>query len=302
MSEMGTAAEVYVRERVSLRQLSRGAAHGYRSYLNQFAATYGDRKIKSLGAKQLKKFLATQAHLAASTQRTNFSRLRQFVRWLTFTKRIRSNPLERAIERGEITVPKQPGCMPHPMVPHEVGATFALGAPDRRARAIIALAVQCGLRCCEVSRARIEDWRRHDNMLRVHGKGGRERWVPVPTEALPYLTAYLSEYPARTGQPLIRSYVTPWKPLAASTISKYVSQWMVDAGVKERGARDMKSAHALRHTAATDVLDVCGDLQVVQMMLGHQNLGTTAIYLGQANAKKKLREAMEGRDYRRSAS
>ena len=67
------------------------------------------------------------------------------------------------------------------------------------------------------------------------------------------------------------------------------------AGVK-RGNYDGVSGHALRHTAASDVLDRCGDLRQVQQMLGHSSLATTAIYLRRADAGQ-IRAAMEGRDY-----
>jgi site-specific recombinase XerD len=61
------------------------------------------------------------------------------------------------------------------------------------------------------------------------------------------------------------------------------------------------SAHALRHTAASDVLDRCKDLRIVQQMLGHQHLATTAIYLRRASLVD-MRTAMEGRRYEPGAS
>ena len=74
---------------------------------------------------------------------------------------------------------------------------------------------------------------------------------------------------------------------------------MSDAGIKHR-RRDGVSAHALRHTAASDVLDECGDLRVVQAMIGHIHLATTAVYLRRADLAQ-MREAMAGRDYRPAA-
>jgi site-specific recombinase XerD len=300
MTEMAIAVEEYVRSRrggLHGKPLSKETAAGYRSYLIAFADTYGDRPIKSLRPLHVTKFLATRAHLAESTQRTDFSQLRRFCRWLALRKMVPVDP----IVAGDIHPPAQPDRLPRAMVPDAVADTFSLGAPDRRGRAIIALAVGCGLRCCEISSVKIEDWRRHDNMMRVTGKRKHERWVAVPEEVEECLMAYLAEYPVKTGQPIIRSYNIGWKPLAPSTISKYVAEWMYAAGVKV-SARDGVSAHALRHTAATDVLESCGDLQVVQLMLGHKQLSTTAIYLGERNAKEKLKGAMGGRSYRRRAA
>ena len=74
---------------------------------------------------------------------------------------------------------------------------------------------------------------------------------------------------------------------------------MSTAGIK-RGAGDGVSAHALRHTAASDVLDRCHDVRTVQAMLGHVSIATTQIYLRRADLSR-MREAMAGRDYRPAA-
>lgn len=108
------------------------------------------------------------------------------------------------------------------------------------------------------------------------------------------MDAYLDRFPASFG-PLVRSYRDPSKSLGADTLSGMVAEWMRAAGVKRR-SRDGVSAHCFRHTAASDVLDNCNDLRVVQQMLGHQHLTTTAIYLRRASMGK-MREAMAGRRY-----
>jgi site-specific recombinase XerD len=71
---------------------------------------------------------------------------------------------------------------------------------------------------------------------------------------------------------------------------------MTAAGVKQR-AWDGKSAHAYRHTAATDMLEHGADLRDVQSMLGHQHLATTAIYVNRQEAESRLRDAAAGRTY-----
>lgn len=80
-------------------------------------------------------------------------------------------------------------------------------------------------------------------------------------------------------------------------VSILVGAWMQAAGIKSH-RYDGVSAHALRHTAASDVLDQCNDLRAVQAMLGHRHLNTTAIYLRRTSAHQ-LREAMAGRSYTR---
>ena len=179
-------------------------------------------------------------------------------------------------------MPRQPDRLPRALDADQVAHVLS-ACPDARAVAVVWLCVGLGLRCCEVARARVEDWHRRDNILLVHGKGDRERELPVTAEVAAALDDYLAEWPATVG-PLVRSYAQPWRPLGADTVSIYVGRWMRAAGVK-RAAWDGVSAHALRHTAASDVLDVCGDLRAVREMLGHRHLATTSIYLRHAGCR-----------------
>ena len=118
--------------------------------------------------------------------------------------------------------------------------------------------------------------------------------LPVPSEARRTLDAWLTVRGVVSG-PMIFSYTRPWAPLNADTISTMLSRWMNAAGIKHRRF-DGISGHALRHTAASDTLDRCGDPEAVREMLGHISLTTTQIYLRRAQLGR-LREAMEGRSY-----
>ena len=99
-----------------------------------------------------------------------------------------------------------------------------------------------------------------------------------------------------TGGPLIRSQLHPAQHLAPATLSQYLRRWMRDAGVKAR-ALDGRSAHGLRRTALSDVMDRSGDIRVVQEMAGHRDLDTTARHYLRRVPLDRLREAMEGRTY-----
>jgi integrase len=71
----------------------------------------------------------------------------------------------------------------------------------------------------------------------------------------------------------------------AAKISRWVSRWMDRAGLKD-GAKDGVSAHALRHTAASNLLEHCGDVRLVQAFLGHVSLVTTSRYLRRVDVEK----------------
>jgi integrase len=126
----------------------------------------------------------------------------------------------------------------------------------------------------------------------VHGKGDKEREMPVPSDVRAALLAYLSEVGERPG-PLIRSVTKPWAGVVPRTLSLYMSRWMTEAGIKQR-PYDGRSGHALRRTGATEICDVSGDIRLVQSFLGHEGMGNLKFYVARAELGR-LRTAMESR-------
>ena len=288
--ELGLLAERYVSGRVRRGEIGRLTARNHRCILSAVTATYGDRPAKNFRRLHIDRWLENEAGLKPSTRRTHLSVVRGFTAWLVREGHIRRDPTE-GVKRV-----RQPRTVPRAMPSGDVGRLLQ-AVPDSRARAIVSLGVWCGLRCVEIANLLVEDWDRTRNVIRVTGKFGNERELPLPDDATRHLRDYLVDCPATVG-PLIRSHRRgrPWEPVRPQTVSKLVGIWMAAAGVKAT-PRDGISAHALRHTAASDVLDECGDLRVVMEMLGHQNLATTSIYLRRANIPQ-LRTAMNGRTYR----
>lgn len=134
-----------------------------------------------------------------------------------------------------------------------------------------------------------------NKLIRVVGKFGNQRILPLTDEAFRCLRRYLVECPPVPG-PLIRSYNHPRRGIGPHHISCLVSEWMRAAGVKAR-PRDGVSGHALRRTAATDVAQESKDPRAVAAMLGHANLASIDSYLARLHAEQ-LRPVMEGRTYR----
>jgi integrase/recombinase XerC len=153
--------------------------------------------------------------------------------------------------------------------------------------------VQEGLRCCEVANLQLADIDFIDRTARVVGKGGHERLLPLTEETWNVLERYLDEQPLTAG-PLIRSYRTSGG-LRADTISGLVGGVDVRRRIK-RWARDGISAHALRHSAATNMLRSGAHLRDVQAALGHASPSSTQRYL--PTVVNDLRTAMGGRRYR----
>lgn len=279
----------YLAGRVDRGELGEGSRQTMRIRLDGLTESFGMRPIDQFGAAAIDRWLASIRHLSPRTRRSYVSTVRGFCRWL---------------REGRVIGRDLAALLPSVRVPRSVPRALPGGdmrqllevLPDDRARAIVMLMVGLGLRCCEVASVEVGDYDPHDATIRIVGKGGHERLLPVPVE----VGGALDRYAVWSSGPLIRSKVDPSCGVHRKTLSAMVSGWMTAAGVKRR-QYDGVSAHALRHTAATDVLDRCHDVRIVQQILGHSNVATTSIYLGRANIGQ-LRSAMEGRDYRTPAS
>jgi site-specific recombinase XerC len=206
-----------------------------------------------------------------------------FSRWL-----VRRGHLAADIT-ADLRAPRQPRAVPRGYRRDVVDRLLAV-APDARARLIVLLEVQEGLRACEVARIEVGDVDYGERTLLVHGKGSRERLLPLSAQTWEALEGYLAERAVRAG-PLVRSYSEPWKGISAAHVQHLVQGWLRLVGVASGGG------HGLRHTMASTLLrDAGADIRDVQLALGHSNLQSTSVYLPFSDARR-LRRVMDGRWY-----
>lgn len=279
--------ESYLTERIRSGELSTHSARNNRGTLYRFAHSYGNRRVSQLSRTDVDRWLASRPHIGKATRRAELSHLKMFCAWLVRRRHIRINPTE---EIPPVRIPRR---LPRALPANAVGRLLA-ACPDERAVLICLLEVQEGLRCAEVARLQVGDVDFLGRTIRVIGKGGHERVLPVSDETWMALGAYLTLYPATSGA-LIRSYVENWRGLKPQTLSHMVTDWMSAAGIK-RVPRDGVSGHALRHTMATDALRNGAHLRDVQAALGHAHLRATEVYL--PLVVHDLRDALGGRKYR----
>lgn len=300
MTTITEAARRYTSERVARGQIQPQSAGKVMVTVKQLVAACGDRPIAELDKEAAESWLVATAHHKASTRALRWSYLNVFCEWCVDEELMPRNPFRR------VRPPKPPRVPPRALTRDEVGRILA-ACPDLRARLIVMLMVQQGLRCAGVAALRVEDVDLEARTMRVREKFDNERVLPITDECHDTLVDYLRRWPAEAG-PLVRA----WKPnggtgqsmaaeatrrgLGAGTISKFVSGWMADAGVKVE-AGDGKAAHALRHTCATDMIEAGADLVEVRDTLGHTSVATTNRYLG--SAVGRLRDPMSGRRYGR---
>lgn len=282
-------AAMWIAQRVSTGELQGRSAEVERSRLQSLVRLAPDAPPEWLDDKMIEKWQIEIGRHAPTSRRMYHSTIRGFCRWLVSKGHLESDPT------AELRKVKEPRRAPRALNGTEV-AQVLVACPDRRWRAIAALMVTCGLRCVEVSRLDYRDIDPQKLTVFVKGKFGSERVLPIPLAARVPLFRYLERRGHAPG-PLFQATGSRARTdgrLSPAWISRKIARIMHDAGVHEW--RDGRSAHALRHTCLSDVLDTCHDVRVVQEIAGHASLSTTQIYLRRANLDR-MREAMEGRSY-----
>ncbi|MBR5510624.1 MAG: site-specific tyrosine recombinase XerD [Bacteroidaceae bacterium] len=147
----------------------------------------------------------------------------------------------------------------------------------QRNRAIIETMYSCGLRVSELCSLRLSDLYLDDEFVRVLGKGGKQRLVPVSSRAIAELRAYIAERASMNIAPGCEDYIflsyRRGKPLSRITVFHIVKELVAAVGINKN-----VSPHTFRHSFATHLLEGGANLRAIQSMLGHESISTTEIY------------------------
>jgi integrase/recombinase XerC len=141
--------------------------------------------------------------------------------------------------------------------------------------AILETIYSCGLRISELCGLRAEDVDEREQLVRVRGKGKKERQVPVGEAALRVIRRYweAAGFMPLAAEPVFRARADSPKPVTAQTVQKNLKRYLAAAGLDPA-----ITPHKLRHSFATHLLDAGADLRSVQELLGHRHLATTQVY------------------------
>ncbi len=213
------------------------------------------------------------AGLSKTTKKSSLGRklaaIRSFFRYLLRRGLVSANPAEL------IATPKKEQRLPFHLDIDQ--ATTLMEAPDDgekyvlRDRAILELLYSSGLRVSELTSLNGNELDLHGGMVRVTGKGGKERIVPVGSRALAALQEYLDERGGQVSGALFLN--TRGERINRRSVAR-----IVDAHVLRLAAFKRISPHTLRHTFATHMLEGGADLRAIQELLGHASLSTTQKY------------------------
>ena len=253
----------------------------YTTDVEQFARWASERDLAptTVGVRELRRFVAglSEKGNAPTTIARKLAAIRAFLRMQVELGQRRENPAEL------LSSPKRPRKLPRVLKPAEVEALLdripAGTALELRDRALFELAYACGLRAEELVSLDVESLDFDSEAVRVEGKGGKTRIVPVGEHARRALERYLSQ-----GRPALDSQGEPalllsksGRRLSTSDVRRRLRTWTRHAAA---GAPALIDAHphALRHSFATHLLEGGADLRAIQELLGHATISTTQVY------------------------
>ena len=226
------------------------------------------RRIDALA---VRKFAAgmSRGEFADATVLRRLAAVRSFFEWHLRAGRITKNPADGVTRRKRKRA--LPNFLYEPQMEELLEAVDTRDAAGVRDRAILELLYASGLRVSELASARVEDWRRGEGTIRVLGKGGRERIVPVGRLAASWLAEYVDRHRPPVPGAIFRN--RRGGALTDRSVRRVVDRWIARVSFQKK-----ISPNTLRHTFATHLLDNGADLRAVQELLGHANLSTTQIY------------------------
>lgn len=267
--------------------LSRNTLDSYRRDLRQFAGWLEQRGIHLLAADQaaIQEYLAHKfrTKARASTAARLLSALKRFYRNALRQNTIKVDPTLR------IDTPKLPRALPKTLTEVDVENLLAAPALEQplglRDRAMLEVLYASGLRVSELVTLKVPQVSRDMGVVRVLGKGSKERLVPLGEEALSWLERYLRE-----ARPLLldgRTSDALFVTARAAAMTRQSFWHLLKRYATQAAIVKPISPHTLRHAFATHLLNHGADLRVVQLLLGHSDISTTQIYTHVAQERMK---------------
>ena len=274
--------------------LARNTLAAYRRDLSLYAAwltSQGKPLLASTETDLNAYFAASHAATKASTANRRLTVFKRYFRWALRERLITSDPtlkLQAALQA--LRVPKT---LTEPQVEALLAAPDLGGALGVRDRTMLELMYASGLRVSELVTLKVLNLSLADNVLRVLGKGNKERLVPFGEVASLWLTRYLkvARPELLAGQSTQDLFVSTRGANAGSAMSRVMFWMIVKKYARQAGITAPLSPHTLRHAFATHLLNHGADLRAVQMLLGHADISTTTIYTHVARERLKTLHA-----------
>tara|TARA_X000000368_G_scaffold261678_1_gene207128 strand:+ start:263 stop:1165 length:903 start_codon:yes stop_codon:yes gene_type:complete len=268
------------------RGLSKNTLFAYRSDISKYARWLQNQgiNITKAGPQNILAYLASTENKSTRTVARNLSSLRRLYEYLSKEDKVKQNPIKN------VEAPRLGRSLPKSLTENEVESL--LDAPNTnqplglRDKTMLEIIYGTGLRVSELITLTLHQINLRQGVVRVMGKGNKERLVPLGEISTEWLEKYLAHgrneilgennstdtlFPSRRGKSMTRQ-----------TFWHIVKRHAIVAGIKKN-----ISPHMLRHAFATHLINHGADLRVVQMLLGHSDISTTQIYTHVARERLK---------------
>ena len=264
---------------------SKNTLSAYRSDIKIFSDWLNENSLKDVNHEMILDYLSYRKNtkISPSTQSRFLTCLHSFYQYLIANKLIKIDPTE------QLSYPKLEKKLPVFLNIQEVESL--LDTPNnsslfgQRDRAMLELLYSCGLRVSELINLSYHNINLKEEFIRIHGKGNKERLLPMGELAIDYLTKYeINSRPIllKNGQSDSYFLSNRGKAMSRQNFFYIIKGYAVQAGIEKP-----LSPHSLRHAFATHLVQKGADLRSVQLMLGHSDISSTQLYTHIQNAQLK---------------
>ncbi len=240
-----------------------------------------NKNILKLNNVDIEKFIS-KLDLESSSISNYLSAYKTFYNYYIKIGKININPIDK------IDSPKLSKHLPIYLTVEEVDKLLDIEIKDAfsaRNKSLLELLYATGLRISELINLEFKNIDLNECIVRIMGKGSKERIVPINDLAIKYLKIYVKDYRHKLVKTEQNNYVylnNHGKKMTRQGVFKMIKKRTLETGIK----KDV-SPHTLRHSIATHMLENGADLRIIQEFLGHENIGTTQIYTHLTNTKLK---------------
>jgi integrase/recombinase XerD len=280
-SSLGSEIDLFESSLILERALSENTSKSYASDLREFMLFLNSKKIASsadVKYEDIVAFLSASRDqgLASRTRARRSSAIKSFFDFLVSRNFVKENPAER------LEAPKKDFVLPKVLSEDEVTRMLenipTLQIQDVRDRALLEILYGCGLRVSEVCALSMEDIVSEGELLRVKGKGSKERLVPICStagrELEKYMTLFRPSFLKASSSETHIFLTRLGRPFTRQGVFKVVRERAILAGISPSRI----SPHVLRHSYASHLLQRGADIRAIQELLGHADISTTQIY------------------------
>jgi len=259
---------------------SKNTISTYEYNLNKLSDNFNKDLLK-LTTKDIETYLMT-LDLEPSSISNNISSFKSFYNYYIKIGKIKNNPID------PIDTPKLIKKLPTYLTIDEIDKLLDIEIYDAfsaRNKSILELMYSSGLRISELISLEFKNIDLNECILRIMGKGSKERIVPINDIAIHYLKLYVKDYRKYLVKNEQNNYLylnNHGKKMTRQGVYK-----MIKKLVEEKGIKKAVSPHTIRHSIATHMLENGADLRIIQEFLGHSDIGTTQIYTHLTNEKLK---------------